>query len=107
MFRPFKPGDFVEAAGLSGIIEEINITHTLMRSGDNKQLIVPNNEIWGSAITNCSTKPTRRIDLLVGVSYDADLRQSRVVLEQLLANEERLLSDPSLLLRCMSWPTVQ
>ncbi len=94
IFRPFKPGDFVEAAGLSGVIEEINITHTLMRSGDNKQLIVPNNEIWGSAITNYNSKPTRRIDLLIGVSYDADLRQCRTVLEQVIAKQDRILEEP-------------
>lgn len=95
MFRPFKPGDFVEAGGESGVVEEINITHTHMRTGDNKAIIIPNSAIWGDTITNYNTKPTRRIDLVVGVSYEADLKQTRSVLEGVLSQEGRLLAEPA------------
>ena len=95
LFRPFKAGDFVEIASLSGTVEEINITHTMMRTGDNRQLIVPNNDIWGSTITNYNSKPTRRIDLVIGVSYDADLKQCRSVFEKVLSAEKRILKDPA------------
>lgn len=94
MFRPFKQGDFVEAAGISGIVEKINIVSTEMRTTNNQHVIVPNALIWGSIITNYSTKPTRRIDLTVGVSYDADLKQTREVLEACVKREGRILESP-------------
>jgi len=95
MFRPFKPGDFVEVAGESGVVEDINITHTQLRTGDNKQMIIPNNDVWGSTITNYNAKPTRRIDLIIGVSYDADLKQSRSVIEGVMSREGRVLEEPA------------
>jgi len=94
LFRPFKVGDFVDAGGVSGIIEEIQIFSTQMRSGDNKQIIVPNGQIISSTITNYSTKATRRIDLVIGVGYDDDLKKVRAVLENILANNEAVLQEP-------------
>lgn len=94
MFRPFKQGDFVEAGGVSGTVEKITIVSTEMRTPNNQQVIVPNAAIWGDTITNYSSKPTRRIDLTVGVSYDADLKQTREVLEAVLAREGRVLDNP-------------
>lgn len=95
IFRPFKVGDFIDAGGTSGIVEEIQIFSTQMRSGDNKQIIVPNGQIMGSTITNFSAKPTRRLDLVIGVSYGDDLKQVRAVLEDILAHDERILPEPS------------
>lgn len=94
VFRPFKAGDFIEAGGISGIVEEIQIFCTLMRSGDNKQIIVPNSQIMGTTITNYSTKPTRRLDLVIGVGYGDDLQKVKVVLGDLLAADERILPEP-------------
>lgn len=95
LFRPFKVGDFVEAGGVSGVVEEIQIFSTRMRSGDNKEITVPNGQIVGSTITNYSAKETRRVDLVVGVGYDDDLKKVRAVLEDILAKDERILKDPA------------
>ncbi|WP_020676341.1 mechanosensitive ion channel family protein [Geopsychrobacter electrodiphilus] len=95
LFRPFKAGDFVEAGGVAGAIEEIQIFSTKIRSPDNKQIIVPNGQITSSTIVNYSAKETRRIDLVIGVSYKDDLKKVRTVLQEILANEQRVLVDPA------------
>jgi small conductance mechanosensitive channel len=95
IFRPFKVGDFVDAGGIAGIVEEIQIFSTQMRSGDNKQIIVPNGQIMGTTITNFSAKPTRRVDLVIGVSYSDDLQQVRAVLQDILGKDERVLPEPA------------
>lgn len=94
VFRPFKVGDFVEAGGVAGTVEEIQIFTTQLRTGDNKTMIVPNGQITGGAITNYSLKPTRRIDMVIGVGYGDDLKKTRAVLESILAADERVLEDP-------------
>lgn len=93
--RPFKVGHFVEAGGTAGVVENIGILATTLKSGNNQTIIVPNSNVWSGTITNYSDRPTRRIDLTVGVSYDADLRQARQVLEAVIAAEERILKDPA------------
>ncbi len=95
IFKPFKVGDFIEAAGTMGIVEDIEIFTTTMRTPDNKQIIVPNNQITNGNITNFSAKATRRVDLVVGVSYGDDLNKVKSVLQDLLARDTRVLADPS------------
>lgn len=97
IFRPFKIGDFVEAAGISGIVEEINIFQTLLRTGDNKAIIVGNASVIGSNIINYSRKDTRRVDLIFGIGYDDDLKLAKSVLQEILENDERILKDPAIL----------
>ena len=92
-FRPFKAGDFIEAAGIAGVVEEILIFSTKLRTGDNKTVIIPNNSITSGTITNYSTKPTRRIDLIIGVSYDADLAKTKEVLATVVNSNELVLKD--------------
>jgi small conductance mechanosensitive channel len=94
LFRPFKVGDFIEGAGVAGVVEEISIFTTTMKTGDNKTIIIPNSSLSGGNIINYSTKETRRVDLTVGVSYEADLSHVKAVLEELVAAEERVLKDP-------------
>ncbi len=94
MFRPCKAGDFIEAAGIMGVVEEISIFATTLKTGDNKTIIVPNSSIMGGNITNYSTKPTRRIDMVIGVSYEADLKKTKEVIKQVIDAEERVLKDP-------------
>ncbi len=94
LFRPFKAGDFIEAGSVAGIVEEIQIFSTKIRSGDNKEIIVPNGQITGGTITNYSAKETRRIDLVIGVGYGDDLKKVRTVLQEILQNETRVLKDP-------------
>lgn len=93
VLKPFKSGDFVEVSGVSGIIEEINIFSTRFRTGDNKTVIVPNGAITSSSITNYSTKPTRRIDLIIGVSYDADLALTKSIMQKVIDNHGNILKD--------------
>ncbi len=95
LFRPFKVGDFIEAAGTKGIVEEIHIFSTMMRTPDNIDIIVPNSSITNGNITNYSSKPTRRIDLVVGCAYSDDLVAVKRFLEGLLANEPRILREPA------------
>lgn len=94
-FRPFKAGDYVEAGGTDGVVEEVSLFFTRMRTGDNKQIVVPNSEITDGIITNYSAKETRRIDLVVGIGYDADIRRAKELLERIVTGEERVLAEPA------------
>lgn len=93
-FRPFKVGDFIEAGGVSGIVEGIQIFSTQMRSGDNKQIIVPNSSITSGNIVNYSAKDTRRVDMVFGIGYDDDIKKAKDILNELLNADERVLKDP-------------
>ena len=93
-FRPFKVGDFVEAGGVSGVVEGIQIFSTQMRTGDNKAIIVPNSSITNSNITNYSAKDERRVDLVFGIGYDDDIKQAKKVLQDIVKKEKRILKDP-------------
>ena len=95
LFRPYRVGNFVEAAGVSGTIEQVQILTTILITPDNKQIIVPNSQIMNSIITNYSAKDTRRVDMVVGVSYSDDLDKVRKTLEELVAADERILADPA------------
>ncbi len=95
IFRPFKSGDFVEAGGVAGVVENIQIFTTTMRTGDNKTIIIPNGQITSGTIVNYSTKDTRRVDMVVGVGYGDDLDKVRRVLEEILKEDERVLEDPA------------
>ena len=94
IFRPFKSGDFVEAAGTAGVVEEIQLFTTTMRTPDNKTIIIPNAQVTSGTITNYSARDTRRLDLVFGVSYTDDLDKVKRVIGQVLAEEPRLLQDP-------------
>lgn len=93
--RPFKVGDFVEAGGISGVVEGIQIFSTQMRTPDNKLIIVPNGAITGSSITNYSAKDTRRVDLVFGISYDDDIKTAKQVLQEVVTADERILDEPA------------
>jgi small conductance mechanosensitive channel len=95
LFRPYKVGDWIEGGGISGSVEEVQILTTVLKTGDNKRVIIPNSQIMGSTITNYSANDTRRVDLVVGVSYDDDLDKVRSELEKLVAADERILDDPA------------
>ena len=94
MFRPFKVGDFIEGAGVAGVVESIQIFTTTMKTGDNKTIIIPNAKLSGDNIVNYSAKTTRRVDMTVGVAYDADLSKVRDVLKDIISKESRIHSDP-------------
>lgn len=93
VFKPFKSGDFIEVAGVAGMVEQILIFSTQLRTGDNKTVIIPNGAITSGTITNYSTKATRRIDLIIGVSYEADLAKTKALLLAIASADERVLKD--------------
>lgn len=94
-FRPYKVGDFIEAGGVSGTVEQVQIFTTVLRTGDNRQVIVPNSQIMAGDITNFSANPTRRVDLVANCSYDDDLDHVRKVLEGIVADDDRVLDEPA------------
>lgn len=95
IFRQFKAGDVIEAAGVLGVVETLNIFSTQLKTGDNKTIYVPNGKLLGDNIINYSAKPIRRIDLVIGVSYSADLSHVKQVLSNILADDNRVLKDPA------------
>jgi len=94
VFRPFDKGHFVEAAGTSGVVEEINMFCTTMKTGDNREVIIPNGAIYGGSITNYSARPTRRIDLVFGLGYGDDIKKAKSLLQQAIDADERILEEP-------------
>jgi small conductance mechanosensitive channel len=95
VFKPFRQGDFVDAGGAMGTVDSISIFTTVMTTPDNKEVIVPNGAIIGGNITNFSARPTRRIDMVFGVSYSDDLRKTRAILEEIIAADTRVLPEPA------------
>jgi len=96
IFRPFKVGDYIEGAGVAGIVEEIELFTTQLKTPDNKTVIIPNAKLTGDNITNYSTKDCRRVDLVFGVSYTDDLKKVKDVIADVLAQDERILKEPEL-----------
>ncbi|WP_415888612.1 mechanosensitive ion channel family protein [Neptuniibacter sp. SY11_33] len=95
IFKPFREGDFVEAAGVAGVVEHIQIFNTIMRTGDNREVIIPNGAIYSGVITNFSARDTRRVDMVFGIGYDDDLRKAKEILNEIIAADERILKDPA------------
>ena len=95
VFRPFRVGDFVECAGVAGVVEEIQIFTTQMRTGDNKTIIVPNASILGGNIVNYSTKDTRRVDLVAGIGYGDDIDSAKTVIRGIVEADARVLQEPA------------
>jgi len=95
IFRPFSIGHFIEAAGTSGIVESITLFTSTLCTPDNRAVIVPNGAIYSNTIINYSALPTRRVDMVFGISYDDDLRQAKELLHQIVAEEPRILADPA------------
>lgn len=93
-FRPFKIGDFVEAGGVSGTVEEVGVFLSILSTPDNIRIIVPNSKISGEIIKNYTANETRRIDLVMGVGYDDDLDLAIRTIHEVLDEEERVLDDP-------------
>ena len=94
IFRPFRTGHYVEAGGVAGVVEKINIFSSTFSTGDNCEIIIPNGAIYGDVITNYSVRDTRRIDMVFGIGYGDDLRKAKEIIAAILADEERILADP-------------
>lgn len=99
VFKPFKRGDFIEAAGAMGTVDSINIFTTTIITSDNKEVTIPNASVTGGNITNFSARDTRRVDMVFGISYDDDIRKARHILEAILASDTRILPEPEPIVR--------
>jgi small conductance mechanosensitive channel len=95
IFRPFKLGDFVEAGGVSGVVEEIRIFHTMLKTGDNREITMPNAQIYSGTIINYSARDKRRVDLVIGIGYGDDIKKARDLLMQVLEADSTVLKDPA------------
>jgi small conductance mechanosensitive channel len=95
IFRPFKKGDYIEAGGTAGVVDEIQVFSTVLNTPDNCRVVVPNSKIMGDNITNYSALPIRRLDLVVGIGYSDDLRKAKSLLQQITDADERVLREPA------------
>ncbi len=94
-FRFFKAGDYVEAAGTAGTVQSVQIFTTILMTADNRMIVVPNSKILNGNIINYSKEKTRRLDLVIGVSYSADLKLTKEVLTRIISEDPRVLQDPA------------
>lgn len=94
MFRPYKVGDFIEGAGLSGTVKNAGLFTTSMATGDNIHIVVPNSQLWGAAIHNYSHHPKRRIQLDIGIGYGDDIDKAQDVIKRLANEDDRIHADP-------------
>lgn len=94
IFKPFKIGDVIEAQGYTGKVSEIQIFNTIMKTPDNKTIIIPNGGLSTSSMINYSTEATRRVDWTIGVAYGDDLDKAREVIKRLCDEDSRILKDP-------------
>jgi len=95
IFRPFKIGDFVEAGGTMGSVQKINIFSSVLLTPDNREIIVPNSSIFNGNITNYSSQPNRRIDMVFGIGYGDDMKKAKQVIQGIMEADSRILKDPA------------
>ena len=93
IFKPFRVGDFVTAGGVTGSVSEVGIFNSVFVTGDNQRIVVPNSSITSGSITNVNAFDTRRVDLVVGISYDDDIKKAKDLLTNLLTSHEKILVD--------------
>jgi len=95
IFKPFQLGHVITAAGETGVVESINIFSTLLRTGDNQEIVIPNSKIYGSTIRNITARDTRRIDLVIGIGYSDDIAKAKLLLGDILDSHSGVLKDPA------------
>ena len=93
-FRPFRMGDYIEAAGISGTVVSVKIFNTILRTSDNRVITVPNALIYADTITNFSSEDKRRIDLVIGIGYDDDIARAKALIQGVLGQDDRILDEP-------------
>ena len=95
IFRPFKVGDLIEAAGVFGVVEAIQIFTTQLKTADNKTVIIPNAKLTDDNIVNWTVKGTRRVDMVFGIGYDDDIDKARSLMAEIIAEDSRILKAPT------------
>ncbi|RNF50612.1 mechanosensitive ion channel family protein [Marinomonas hwangdonensis] len=98
LLRPFRSGDFIDAGGQMGTVNRIELFHTYLKTPDNRVIIVPNSAVMDGSIVNFSRESTRRLDLVIGISYDADIRLAKQIMQEIVDADERILKEPSCLI---------
>ena len=93
IFKPFRVGDFVTAGGVTGSVSEVGIFNSVFVTGDNQRIVVPNSSITSGSITNVNAFDTRRVDLVVGISYGDDIKKAKDLITNLLTSHEKILVD--------------
>lgn len=99
IYRPFRIGHFVEVGGITGIVEQITIFNTVMHTPDNREVIVPNGQIYSSAITNYSARDTRRIDMVFTIDYSDDLLKAKKIMTDIVTGHQLVLAEPKALIQ--------
>lgn len=99
MYRPYDVGQVIEAAGMKGKVDSMNLVSTTIKTFDNQIVIIPNGEIWGGVITNVTGSDTRRVDMKFGISYSDDIAKAAKILEEIVSNHELVLKDPEPVIR--------
>lgn len=94
LFRPFKVGDYIEAQGVGGTVQEIQIFHTILNTPDNKKIYLPNGSLSSGNIVNYSKEPTRRVDFTISIDYGESIDKVREVLKEIINNDQRVLTTP-------------
>ncbi len=94
IFKPFNKGDFIEAGGKSGKVEQMGILMLELRTGDNKTVLIPNGKVFADSITNYSRNETRRIDFIFDISYESDIEKAKEIIAQILFEDENVLHYP-------------
>lgn len=95
LFKPYKVGDWIESQGVSGTVKEIQIFHTILTTGDNKTIYVPNGAMSSGVVTNYNTQTTRRVEWIIGIDYGEDYEKVRQIVSDILAADKRILNDPA------------
>ncbi|MDP8240563.1 MAG: mechanosensitive ion channel [Candidatus Hatepunaea meridiana] len=99
LFKPFKVGDVIEAQGYIGSVHEIQIFNTILKTPDNKTIVIPNGGLSNGSLTNYSSEPTRRVDLTIGIGYDDDIKKAKEVIDGLIEKDTRILKEPAPFIR--------
>jgi len=94
LFKPYKVGDFIDAAGHMGTVKEIQIFNTILNTPDNKIIIIPNGTLANSSMTNFSTMETRRVDFSFGIGYGDDFEKAKAIIQDIISKDERIHKDP-------------
>lgn len=95
IFKPFRVGEYIEGGGTAGTVEKIQLFTTQLKTPDNKTVIVPNSNMTGGNIVNYSSKGTRRVDMVFGISYSDDIDHARTIIQEIISSDERILKDPA------------
>lgn len=94
ILKPFKVGDYIEAQGEAGTVNTIQVFHTILKTPDNKTIILPNGSVANGNITNYSTENTRRVDFAFGISYTDDIQKAKSILNQIIQTDNRIIHNP-------------